>query len=371
VNTSTTSRTAVVAGVALLAGLVGGGAAGAAAVAIEGAPALRSSTGTTSSTTTLSSTGVQSAAHTTSTIDDEAVAKAVTPSVVLLKVSGAQQSDEGSGVVLTSDGRILTNNHVVAAAADGGSIEVVTSDGTSYAATIVGRDPVTDLAVVQAKDASGLTAAVLGDSGSLQVGQPVVAIGAPLGLQGTVTTGIVSALDRPVSVTGEDGQPAVTDAIQTDAAVNPGNSGGPLVDSAGEVIGINSSIASLGASDGSQAGSIGLGFAIPVDEAKRVADDIQAGNPVSHGQLGVSVSDSDQPAGAKIGDVTSGSAAAKAGLRSGDVVTKVGDQAVDGADGLVAAVRTRAPGTKLTLTYVRDGQTSTTDVTLGTDQTTT
>jgi putative serine protease PepD len=363
VNTSRISRTGLVAGVALLAGLVGGGAAGAVAVSLDAG----------SSTTTASSTRipVQTAANATTT-DTEAVAKAVTPSVVLLKVQGAQEADEGSGVVLSSDGKILTNNHVVAAAADGnGSIQVVTSDGTSYDATIVGRDPVTDLAVVQATGASGLTPAAIGDSSALAVGQSVVAIGAPLGLQGTVTTGIVSALDRPVSVTGEDGQASVTDAIQTDAAVNPGNSGGPLVNANGQVIGINSSIASTGGSDGSQAGSIGLGFAIPIDEAKRVADNIVAGTPVGHGQLGVSVSDSTSPAGAKIGDVSSGSAADKAGIKTGDVVTKVDDQPLDDADGLVAAIRTQAPGTKVTLTYVRGGQTATATVTLGTDQTTT
>ncbi|MXG89332.1 S1C family serine protease [Nocardioides flavescens] len=362
-------RMTIVAAVALGAGLIGGGAAATAAVSLEG---------TTSADGPVSThvTPVQAASTSSGATDTEAVAKAVTPSVVLLKVQGPQGADEGSGVVLTSDGRILTNNHVVeAAAGEGGApagkIQVVTSDGTTYDASIVGRDPVTDLAVVQAQGASGLTPASIGDSSSLVVGQPVVAIGAPLGLQGTVTTGIVSALNRPVAASGEDGQTSVTDAIQTDAAVNPGNSGGPLVDAQGQVVGITSSIASLGASEGAQSGSIGLGFAIPIDEAMRVAGDIADGTPVAHAQLGVSVSDSADPAGAKIGDVDPTSAAAKAGLQSGDVVTKVGDQPVDSADGLVAAIRTQAPGTKVQLTWVRAGQTQTVDVVLGTDQTTT
>ncbi len=184
----------------------------------------------------------------------EQVAKAVTPSVVLLQVQGSQGSGEGSGIILSSDGLILTNNHVVQAAASGGQIRAEFSDGTTAPATIEGRDPVTDLAVVRAKGVSGLTPATMGDSSALEVGQPVVAIGAPLGLQGTVTTGIVSALNRPVSSTGESGQATVVNAIQTDAAINPGNSGGPLVDMSGRVVGIDSAIASLGGSMGSPGG---------------------------------------------------------------------------------------------------------------------
>jgi putative serine protease PepD len=356
------SRAVFVPGVALLAGLVGGGIAATAALAAEGGGS------SSSSAASVTAAPVTGAAARTRPTDVESVAKAVTPSVVLLRVEGAQQADEGSGAVLSADGLILTNNHVVEAAANGGQIQVVTSAGTTYDATIVGRDPITDLAVVQAQDASGLTPAAIGDSSTLQVGQPVVAIGAPLGLQGTVTTGIVSALDRPVATAGDDGQSSVTDAIQTDAAINPGNSGGPLVDSAGRVVGITSSIASLGSSEGSQSGSIGVGFAIPIDEAIRVTSDIEAGNPVSHAQLGVTVSDSDGPAGARLGDVTAGSAAAQAGLQSGDVVTKVDDKPIEDSEGLVAAIRTLAPGTKVTLTFVRDGQAHTASVTLGSDQ---
>ena len=355
---------AVVATVGLVAGLLGGGAVAATAWALDGGG------GTTASG---QPPVVIQGAGAGSPTDVEQVAKAVTPSVVLLKVQGAGAADEGSGIVLSADGLILTNNHVVAAAADGGSVSVVTSDGTAYVGKIVGRDPVTDLAVVQAKGASGLTTASIGDSAKLDVGQPVVAIGAPLGLQGTVTTGIVSALDRPVVSSGDgSGQSSVTEAIQTDAAVNPGNSGGPLVNAEGQVVGINSAIASLsGSAPGTQPGSIGLGFAIPIDEAMRVAHEIEAGDPVSHAQLGVSVSNSTNPAGARIGEVSPGSAGAAAGLRSGDVVTRANGQVIESADGLVAAVRTLAPGDRVSLTYVRAGASHTVRVTLGTDQTST
>jgi putative serine protease PepD len=299
----------------------------------------------------------------------ERVAKIVTPSVVLLQVSGQSGSDEGSGIVLSSDGTILTNNHVVAAAASGGTIRAVFSDGTTAAVKIVGTDPVTDLAVVKAQGVSGLRAAQIGDSDNLVVGQPVVAIGAPLGLQGTVTSGIVSSLNRPVSSTGESGQATVIDAIQTDAAINPGNSGGPLVDMAGRVVGIDSAIATLGASSGGQSGSIGLGFAIPIDQAMRIVQQIEAGDTVTHAQLGVEIGDSTNPLGASVGSVTSGSAAASAGLQRGDVITKVDNQVIDGADALVAAIRSEAPGAKVSVTYIRGGNTSTVTVTLGSDAT--
>ena len=305
--------------------------------------------------------------HSSST-NVEQVAKAVTPSVVLLQVQGSQGSGEGSGIILSSDGLILTNNHVVQAAASGGQIRAEFSDGTTAPATIEGRDPVTDLAVVRAKGVSGLTPATMGDSSALEVGQPVVAIGAPLGLQGTVTTGIVSALNRPVSSTGESGQATVVNAIQTDAAINPGNSGGPLVDMSGRVVGIDSAIASLGGSMGTQAGSIGLGFAIPSDQAMRIADQIKSGDPATHALLGVSVGDSANPAGALVGDVTPGSAADDAGLRHGDVITKVDTQTLDNADSLIAAIHAESPGAKVTLTYQRNGSAQTTTATLGSDQ---
>ena len=216
--------------------------------------------------------------------------------------------------------------------------------------------------------ATGLTPITLGSSGNLRVGQDVVAIGSPLGLEGTVTTGIVSALNRPVAAGGDaQNQNTVLDAIQTDAAINPGNSGGALVNMNGELVGVNSAIATLGGDSGqSQSGSIGLGFAIPVDQAKRIADELIQNGTASHASLGVQVGNDASVDGAKIVDVTSGGAAAAAGLPSGVVVTKVDDRVIGSADALVAAVRSRAPGDKVTLTYLDpSGKPQTVDVTLG------
>ncbi len=352
---------ALVATTAVLAGLLGG-VAGAAAVAVADGTSPTSTTGTTRSSTTNVVLPTGSVA---------AVARTVLPSVVSIQFSGAAGSGEGSGVIVTSDGRILTNNHVVEGAADGGTLTVTFRDGTQASATIVGRDPATDLAVIQADGVSGLTAAALGSSDDLQVGETVVAIGSPLGLSGTVTTGIVSAKDRPV-VTGAEsaagGDGAVLNAIQTDAAINPGNSGGALVNLKGEVVGINSAIASLGASAGGQSGSIGLGFAIPIDQAKDIAAQLVADGTAEHGRLGVTVGDATgDVVGAELGEVTSGSAAAQAGLRGGDVITGYGRQSVDSAESLIAAVRSGQPGDQVELTYVRDGQTATTTLTLDSD----
>ena len=303
----------------------------------------------------------------------EAAAAKVLPSVVVITERGTDGSGgEGSGIILSADGLILTNNHVVSEAANGGSLQVTLPDNRTVDATIVGRDPSSDLAVVKAKGASGLTPATLGSSGSLVVGQTVVAVGSPLGLSGTVTSGIVSALDRPVT-TGDDsgGQQttqstAVLDAIQTDAAINPGNSGGPLVDLAGRVVGINSAIASLGAAAGSsQSGSIGLGFAIPIDQAKRIAQELIDSGTATHPQLGVQVTDATTGSGALLRTVTAGGPADKAGLKAGDVVTAVDGKAVDSADDLIAHVRSAAPGATVKVTYIRDGKTATVDVTLG------
>jgi putative serine protease PepD len=349
----------LVAATGLVAGIVGGGV-GAAAVALTdspGATAAGASTGAAAQNVSLPTGSVAK------------VAQQVLPSVVSIQFSSQAGSGEGSGIILSSDGKILTNNHVVEEAANGGSLTVTFNDGTSTSATIIGRDPSTDLAVIQAKGASGLTAARLGSSANLQVGQTVVAIGSPLGLSGTVTEGIVSALNRPVLPSGATGgSGAVLNAIQTDAAVNPGNSGGALVSLAGQVVGINSAIATLGASQGSQSGSIGLGFAIPIDQAKQIADQIMAGQTVQHAKLGVTVADAGGSVlGARIGSVESGSAAANAGVQSGDVVTAVDNQRIDSADALVAAIRSRAPGDQVTLTYVRNGNTATTTVTLASD----
>ncbi|MBJ7337866.1 trypsin-like peptidase domain-containing protein [Mycolicibacterium sp.] len=304
----------------------------------------------------------------------EQVAAKVVPSVVKLETDMGRQSEEGSGIILSTDGLILTNNHVVAAANGGPGAptgvqtKVTFANGATTTFKVVGTDPSSDIAVVQAAGASGLTPITLGSSGNLRVGQDVVAIGSPLGLEGTVTTGIVSALNRPVAAGGDaQNQNTVLDAIQTDAAINPGNSGGALVNMNGELVGVNSAIATLGGDSGqSQSGSIGLGFAIPVDQAKRIADELIQSGTASHASLGVQVGNDAGVDGAKIVDVTAGGAAAAAGLPSGVVVTKVDDRVIGSADALVAAVRSRAPGDKVTLTYLdSSGKPQTVDVTLG------
>lgn len=301
----------------------------------------------------------------------EQVAAKVVPSVVKLEVNEGRQSEEGSGVILSTDGLILTNNHVVAAAAaPGGGTEtkVTFSDGRNVPFDIVGTDPGSDIAVVRAKGVSGLTPIAIGSSANLRVGQDVVAIGSPLGLEGTVTTGIISALNRPVAAGGDaQNQNTVLDAIQTDAAINPGNSGGALVNMNGELVGINSAIATMGADSGAaQGGSIGLGFAIPVDQAKRIADELIQTGSASRASLGVQVGNNAGGDGAKIVEVTPNGAASSAGLPAGVTVTKLDDRVIDSADALVAAVRSKAPGDKVTLTYLDpSGRPQTVDVTLG------
>jgi putative serine protease PepD len=309
----------------------------------------------------------------------EQVAAKVVPSVVMLETDLGRQSEEGSGIVLSADGLILTNNHVVAAAAKpGGGLggpggpapktTVTFSDGRTAPFTVVGADPTSDIAVIRVQGVSGLTPISMGSSTDLRVGQPVVAIGSPLGLSGTVTTGIISALNRPVSTTGEAGnQNTVLDAIQTDAAINPGNSGGALVNMSGQLVGVNSAIATLGAdSPDAQSGSIGLGFAIPVDQAKRIADELISTGKATHASLGVQVTSDKGTPGAKVVDVVQGGAAATAGVPKGVVVTKVDDRPIRSADALVAAVRSKAPGDKVSLTYQDPGGGSrTVQVTLG------
>jgi putative serine protease PepD len=308
-----------------------------------------------------------------------AVARAVEPSVVSVRVSAGGGGDEGSGIVYDGKGHVLTNHHVIAAAAGGGQVQVVLSDGRAYTATIVGSDPSTDLAMLQVKNApSELKPASFADSGAVKVGDQVMAVGNPLGLSDTVTTGIVSALDRPVRTQQEaptlGGQTAadavVTNAIQTDAAINPGNSGGALVDANGRVIGVTSSIASLG-SAGGQSGNIGLGFAIPSNEARDVADQLLKSGTVQHAFLGVTLRDGSvevngaQRQAAVIEDVTSGSAAAKGGLRGGDPVIAVDGAPLEGADSLIARIRALRPGSTVTLTVVRGGSTTDLKITLG------
>ena len=320
-----------------------------------------------------------------------AVAKKVLPSIVTINVTqnagktstnpfNANTGDTGTGIILSSTGKILTNNHVIASAASGGYTITVTFDGGANApATIVDRDPTSDLAVIQAANVTGLTAATLGDSASVQVGQQVIAIGAPLGMSDTVTGGIVSALNRPIISGSQEASTAsaptiatvALDAIQTDAAINPGNSGGPLLDMHGDVVGIDAAIAGTGSASfagGGESGSIGLGFAIPISQAEPVIRELEAKKTPTHAVLGVEVADSaatDTHTGAILTKVTPEDAAATAGLKTNDEVIKIDDQDVASSDALEAVVNSYRPGTPVTITYLRNGQTATTTATLG------
>jgi putative serine protease PepD len=277
----------------------------------------------------------------------EQVAQSVLPSVVQLKIQGGGRIGAGSGMVLSADGLILTNNHVVESAAPaGGSITAVFQDGRTAPAQIVGRDPSSDLAVVKAQGVSGLRPIELGNSDSLRVGQDVVAIGSPLGLGGSVTRGIVSALDRAVSLGQSIDRGTVINAIQTDAAINPGNSGGPMVDRQARLVGINTAIATVNG----QGGSVGVNFAIPINQAKRIAEELQKTGQATKPVLGVTVTDAPNDGGALVSELTPGGAAQRTGLKVGDVITKLNDRRITGADELVAAVRQHAPGDTVTLT---------------------
>lgn len=304
-----------------------------------------------------------------STPDWAATAKAVSPSVVAIQVASGQAEGQGSGVIIDKAGHILTNNHVATGAGANAKITVTLDDGRTYSATIAGTDPATDLAVLTLQNPpDNLTPVSIGGSDSLVVGQPVMAIGNPLGLAGTVTTGIVSALNRPVSTgsaesgQGTSGDPVVTNAIQTSAAINPGNSGGALVTANGQLIGINSSIASLGSSQSGQSGNIGIGFAIPSNEAKTIASQLIANGTAEHAYLGVSSEDttvadgSSQRAAAAVRSVASGTPAASAGLQVGDAVVAIEGERVDSSLALVAAIREHQVGDKITLTVIRNGQ---------------
>lgn len=302
------------------------------------------------------------------------VAAAVSPAVVTIQAQGVSSGGTGSGVIYDAQGDIVTNYHVIASALGGGQIQVTLADGRLYTASIVGHDKTTDLAVIRLDNPpSDLTVARFATSANLEVGAPVMAIGAPLGLSNTVTTGIVSALNRPVEVSmdedssSQDSQASsdlvVTNAIQIDASINPGNSGGPLFDATGAVIGINSSIKSLATTSDGQAGSIGLGFAIPSDLVVSIADQLIASGTASHGMLGVTVKaatttvGSDTYVGAEVQDVSAGSGASAAGIRSGDVIVKVEGQEVTSPKQLIGYVRRYKAGDTVTMTIVRDGQT--------------
>jgi putative serine protease PepD len=340
-----------------------------------------------------------------------AAAQKASPSVVTISATSGTSGGTGSGIILDNDGHILTNTHVVTldGAAANATLEVRTSDNKVYSAKIVGTDPMSDLAVIKV-DATGLVPATLGDSSNINVGDTVIAIGAPLGLSGTVTDGIVSTLNRTIQVASSavpdsgsdssqgsqggngfnfappDGSNGTSSAatgtinlnvIQTDAAINPGNSGGALTNTDGAIIGVNVAIASAGSSSSStsQSGNIGVGFSVPINTAKRVAQEIIANGSATHGQLGVSVkpqaggtgsSSSTFSVGAAIAEVTAGSPAEKAGLQVGDVVTNFGSRTITDASELTAAVREQAGGATVKVTFQRNGKEQSVDVTLGT-----
>ncbi|MFI7064087.1 trypsin-like peptidase domain-containing protein [Kribbella sp. NPDC050124] len=293
-----------------------------------------------------------------------AVASTLLPSVVQLKVEGSDNTNAtGSGFVIDNAGHILTNNHVVASAAQGGSIQVLSEKGKTLTARLVGRSPVYDLAVVQV---TGLDAPSVqfGRSDLAIVGQDVVAIGSPLGLAGTVTSGIISAKNRPVT-TGDEasGETSFISALQTDAAINPGNSGGPLVDMNARVIGVNSAIATVRGSS-EQSGNIGLGFAIPIDQARRTAQQLIATGKASYPVIGAQV-DMQFEGGARVSRVEPASPALRAGLRVGDVITSINNVAVASAEELIVAIRTHQPGESVRLVYERGGRARSVTVTLG------
>lgn len=302
------------------------------------------------------------------------VAAKALPSVVSI----ATAEGGGSGFIIRDDGLIVTNNHVVS---DAQELTVLFHDGSQASATIVGTDPVSDLAVIRAQGVSGLTPASLGDSDQVEVGAEVVAIGAPLGLSGTVTLGVVSAVERPVNtgVSGQQDSPllpspdeeepqattsTVIDAIQTDAPINPGNSGGPLVNMNGEVIGINTAIATTSGNFMSQSGSIGLGFAIPINQAKPIIEELINTGKATYAAIEASVTVAEDGPGAELVEVNRGGAADQAGLRKGDVIIRIEDRMVTDPNVLIAEIRSHRPGDTVTITYQRGGQTAQTTVTL-------
>ncbi|MDJ0342089.1 trypsin-like peptidase domain-containing protein [Streptomyces sp. H10-C2] len=305
------------------------------------------------------------------------IAAKALPSVVTIEASGGTESGTGTGFVFDKQGHILTNNHVVAPAADGGKLTATFSNGKKYDAEVIGRAQGYDVAVIKLKNAGDakLDPLPLGDSDSSKVGDATIAIGAPFGLSGTVTTGIVSAMHRPVaSSDGQGSSASYMSAIQTDASINPGNSGGPLLNANGAVIGINSAIQSAGGGNGqSQAGSVGLGFAIPINQAKRVATNLIAtGQPV-YPVIGVSLDTQYRGEGAKVTDngnsgnpaIVPGGPGDKAGLKAGDIITKFDDTVIDSGQTLIGAIWQRQPADKATVTYTRNGKTATATLTLG------
>ncbi|HET6627383.1 MAG TPA: trypsin-like peptidase domain-containing protein [Nocardioidaceae bacterium] len=284
-----------------------------------------------------------------------AVAKQLLPSTVQILARNGQGGATGSGFVVDRRGHVITNNHVVGDAAAGGKISVIDHEGRSHEAEIVGRSPVYDIAVLEIDDGRDLRPAALGSSTSMNVGETVVAIGSPLGLDSTVTSGIVSAIDRPVT-TGDQDDSSYINALQTDAAINPGNSGGPLVNLRGEVVGVNSAIATMGGGFGAESGNIGVGFAIPMEQVKVTAAQILDTGQAKYPVIGANVNTGSRRDGAEVVDVPSGTPAAEAGLQEGDVVVAVDDVAVTDGIGLIVAIRSHQPGETVALKVRRDGR---------------
>ena len=284
-----------------------------------------------------------------------ALAARVIPAVVSIAVKGFSSSGTGSGFFLDSDGYILTNNHVVEAAARSGTITVELSDGKKYRAKLIGRDSSYDLAVLKI-DVVGAPTLQLGNSEQAQVGDAVIAIGSPLGLSGTVTSGIISSKNRAVTTGNGIGESSFINALQTDAAINPGNSGGPLVDATGAVVGVNSAIATLGA--GSQSGSIGLGFAIPINQAKKTAEQLIKNGFATYPVMGISVDIRFTGTGALISSegvgITPGGPADRAGLRVGDVITSLDGVAINNSDELIVVIRSHNVGDLVKVKYTRN-----------------
>jgi putative serine protease PepD len=296
------------------------------------------------------------------------VARAASPSTVMILVGSGTQGGTGSGFVLDNRGHIMTNNHVVQSAADGGRIRVVFTDGTRTTASLVGRSPSYDLAVIKVDPSSLVKPMRIGNSDQTQVGEPVIAIGSPLALPGTVTAGIVSAKDRPVVVESGSGDAdapsAFINAIQTDAPINPGNSGGPLIDGQARVIGVNSAILTLGQSSG-QSGSIGLGFAIPINQAMEIGQLLIKSGKATYPVIGANVGSAAPDEGVKLTEVERGGPADTAGLQPGDVITAIDGKAVSDVQQLIVRIRTHRPGVQVELTFDRNGTEQSAEVTLG------
>ena len=352
--------------ISLITGLIGGVGGGAAASMLTGS---ESSIGASNNQNSLEAP-VKKERTPAPDGSVEKVAESVLPAVVSIEVATRKGGAEGSGSIISADGMVLTNHHVVAeAGGEGAEMRVTLNDGTKHPAKFIASDVNTDVAVIQIEGVKDLPTIQFGDSSDLAVGQSVVAIGSPLGLSATVTTGIVSALNRPVRAAQGGGQSSLMDGIQTDAAINPGNSGGPLVDMNGHLIGMNSVIASLSQGESGEAGSIGLGFAIPSNFARRVAEQLINEGKARQPMLGVEVDIRAQTGGALVSKVQPGSPAEKGGLKAGDIVTRINDRLIESSDALVAATRSFDFGETVELEVHSEGseESRTVEVTLSSE----